>query len=243
MIWNFIFFITAFLYSSAGLGGASAYLAYLSLARIEYKLIPVYALTLNIISTTISSINWLKHARKIVIPIILVSTPAAFTGGLLKISEKTFIIITSLVLIIVGILMLYPIEKKIKFKISQNLFVILFFSALFGFLGGMIGIGCGVFLVPLLYLTGTAKEKEAASAGTIFILANSIFGLVGHWVKIKSIQTDLIIQPAISVAIGAFTGSYIASNKLPPKLVKNLFGIIVILIALISIARANLRIF
>lgn len=237
LIWNLIFFITALLYSSAGLGGASAYLAYLSLAHIDYNLIPIYALILSIISTTISSMNWFKHVRKIVIPIILVSTPSAFVGGLLKISEKVFIIITSLVLISIGILMLYPVEKKIRFKIFQNTSVILLFSSFFGFLGGMIGIGCGVFLVPLLYLTGKAKEKEAASAGTIFILANSIFGLVGHLVKIKNIQLDPIIQPAISVALGAFTGSYIASNKLPSKLVKKIFGTIVILIALILIAR------
>lgn len=239
-IWNIIFFITAFLFSSAGLGGASAYLAYLSLAGVMYNLVPIYALILNVISTLISSINWFKHMKKIIFPIILFSSPAAFLGGLLKIDEKTFKILTALVLISIGIIMISPIEKKKEFQKlrSPRYFIILPLSSFFGFIGGMIGIGCGVFLIPLLYLTKTADEKSSASAGTAFILVNSIFGLIGHALKNKNIEISPLIQPAISVATGAFIGSYISSKKLPPKLVKRLFGIIVIFIAVILIIRA-----
>lgn len=242
-LWNIIFFITALLYSSGGLGGASAYLAYLSVAGIEYKYIPAYALILSIISTFTSSFNWIKHSKKMIIPIILFSTPTSFLGGTINIQKETFTILSASVLITIGIIMLIPIEKirkKNDYSLGENLrplkyIYILPFSALFGFIGGIIGIGCGVFLFPLLYLTGTANEKESASAGTIFILANSVFGLAGQLTKLKELPIGVIVPPAISVILGAFVGSYFAANKLSPRIVKITFGIVVIMIAIIML--------
>ncbi|MCX7734426.1 MAG: TSUP family transporter [bacterium] len=246
-LWNIIFFITALLYSSGGLGGASAYLAYLSVAGIEYKYIPAYALILSIISTFTSSFNWIKHSKKMIIPIILFSIPTSFLGGTIKIQKEVFTVLSASVLLTIGIIMLIPIEK-IRKKNDQSsgtsplkYIYILPLSALFGLIGGIIGIGCGVFLFPLLYLTGTANEKESASAGTIFILANSVFGLAGHLTKLKELPIGIIVPPAISVILGAFVGSYFAANKLPPRLVKIIFAVVVIIIAIIMLSEQLLH--
>ncbi len=234
--WHIIFFLTAFFYSAAGLGGASAYLAYFSLMEIEYNLIPSSALTLSILSTITSTINWWRagYMRKIIIPIVLVSSPPAFIGGRIKINENLFSIILISILLAVGVIMLVPKwGKKTSIGKAWRYTILFSSSAILGFLGGAIGIGCGVFLVPIVYFLGFLDEKESASAGSFFILINSIFGLVGHISKL-SFDLTFALSFAIPVAAGAFLGSTISAKKIPPNAVKKIFASVIISIAVIK---------
>lgn len=246
-LWNLAFFLTALLYSSAGLGGASAYLAYLSIAGIDYRFVPALALVMSITSTLTSSINWIKYFRRSLIPIVAVSAPAAFIGGKIRLDEKTFDIAVSVLLTFIGATMIAPPEKLIKLRKetdddvtkksskTKKYLLIFIMSPILGFVAGAIGIGGGVFLLPLLYLSGIADEKQAASAGTVFILVNSVFGFIGHIIKLKYVPLDLILFPTLSVILGAFIGSYVSSKVLDPRLVKVLFGLILIFIAVINL--------
>jgi len=290
IVWFLIFLTTAFFYSSSGMGGASAYLAYLSIMGIPHKLIPSSALSLSVFSSAISTFNWIRagYFRKLNILIVVFSSPFAFLGGLMRISEKTFNIIISLVLISAGILMLArdtrkvvvgeesikreeekgtetketgensgkQINDKLRNEINEHkktksyfisdlkeeikkvglkkIFILLPFSSALGFFGGLIGIGCGVFLFPLVYYLGIMNEKESATAGAFFIFINSVSGLIGHIAK-SSIDFPLIMKFLIPVIIGAFLGSRISSTRFPQIMVRRIFSSVVISIGVIKI--------
>jgi uncharacterized membrane protein YfcA len=245
IIWMLIFFITAFFYSASGLGGASAYLAYFSIMKVDYTHIPATALFLSVISTFTSTINWIreKYINKTAIPFLIVSVPSAFLGGKIKLSEQTFNILLIITLLIVGILMFKPESKnRENGKIQQNItttkkkiILALPISAAIGFVSGTIGIGGGVFLIPIIYGMGIMDYKYASATGAIFIFLNSISGLFGQITK-QTPDINLILKFSAPVISGAFLGSFLSSKKFSANLVKKIFGGVVILLTLIKSA-------
>ena len=249
VVWMLIFLITSFFYSSSGMGGASAFLAYFSIMGIPYEIIPSSALFLSVFSSAITTFNWIKagYFRKINIAIVLSSSPFAFLGGIVRIEEETFNIAVSLTLISVGILMLLrksgekgendvrPQESNPdKRESAKKLFILFLLSCALGFFGGLIGIGCGVFLFPLVYLLGIMNEKESATAGAFFILINSIFGLAGHITK-SSFHLGFALKFLFPVAVGAFFGSRLSSRKFSQNTVRIIFSIVIISIGVIKL--------
>jgi len=246
IIWVLIFFITAFFYSASGLGGASAYLAYFSIMKVDYTHIPATALFLSVISTFTSTINWMreKYLNKNTIPFLIVSVPSAFLGGKIKLSEQTFNILLIITLLVVGVLMFKPENKnKENRKIQQENAIIkrkiilaLPISASIGFVSGIIGIGGGVFLIPVIYAMGIMDYKYASATGTIFIFLNSISGFFGQITK-QPPDIKLILKFSVPVILGAFSGSFLSSKKFSERLVKKIFGGVVISLALIKSAQ------
>lgn len=240
VFWSPVFFVTALVYSSAGLGGASAYLAFLTAAGVDYGLVPTCALALNVLSASVSFFNWVRYFRRFLIPMMAVSIPASFIGGRMEVGSDFLGVVIYLVLGIVGLTMLLPTERLAKRKVKMvektaliYLFILVL-SFFFGFIGGMIGIGGGVFLIPVLYLSGLTDEKQAASAGNVFILTNSIAGLIGQTIKLTYIPLDLLLLPSVSVIFGSLLGSHLSSTRLSPHFVKAMFGLIVLLTAIVS---------
>ena len=189
------FLITAFLYATVGFGGGSTYNALLLLNNVDYNLIPKIALTCNIIVVTGSSIRYYKENLipwKITIPLIIVSIPFSLLGGSISINKETFLLILSLCLIISGIFLLIR-QKEVQ-EISQNTqgkIGLIFFStisSILGFLAGLVGIGGGIFFSPILHITKSMPSKNIAAFSSIFILVNSVSGLIGQFMKEKNEQ-------------------------------------------------------
>ena len=201
IILSILFFITAILYSSVGFGGGSTYLALLLIWDIPYFIFPVLALICNIIVVSGNSITYVKagkHNLKLLIPFIIGSIPFAFFGGSLVIKKEIFEFLLFLVLSAAGILLLtnnksYEDEniiiKKIKFFVSLTI------GSVLGFVSGIVGIGGGIFLSPILFLLKADKPQIIATTASLFILLNSISGILGQLTKQTVINEIPIYWP------------------------------------------------
>lgn len=229
------FFFIAILYSSVGFGGGSSYLAILALTSLVFTEIRVIALLCNII--VVSSNCFLFFRKKIVnfkqlIPLVILSVPMAFLGGFLKINQQFFYIFLGLTLLFAAILMWF--SKKInKNTITYNRKQNLLFGGTIGFLSGMVGIGGGIFLAPLLHLSKWNTPKKIAAASSFFILVNSISGLVGQKVSFDvDLNWELIIVLLISVFIGGQIGSRFSNSFFTANRLKRATSILITIVSL-----------
>ena len=182
-ILSILFFITAILYSSIGFGGGSTYLALLLIWDIPYYIFPVIALICNIIVVTGNSINYVRTGNynfKLLIPFLIGSIPLSFFGGTLIINKEIFEILLFLVLSIAGLLLLiknksYE-DKNIIVK-KLNLFISILIGSFLGLISGVVGIGGGIFLSPILFLLKADTPKNIVTNASLFILVNSISGI------------------------------------------------------------------
>ncbi len=216
IILSILFFITAILYSSVGFGGGSTYLALLLIWEIPYYIFPVIALICNIIVVSGNCINYSKAGNlnlKLLAPYLLGSVPFAFIGGSLLIEKKIFELLLFLVLLIAGILLLIQnksfAKKNITFK-RPSVFISLFVGSIIGFASGIVGIGGGIFLSPILFLIKAAPPKQIATTASFFILINSLSGVLGQLTKdnvMSQISEYWILF--LAVLIGGQIGNYI----------------------------------
>ena len=188
-ILSILFFITAILYSSVGFGGGSTYLALLLIWGVPYSIFPIIALSCNIVVVSGNCINYFRAGNlnfKLLIPYLIGSIPLAFIGGALPIEKKVFEILLFLVLSIAGFLLLINFKsydnKKESYK-DIPYFVSIIIGGILGFLSGIVGIGGGIFLSPILFLLKVAKPKHIVTATSLLILINSVFGVICHLTK------------------------------------------------------------
>jgi uncharacterized protein len=216
VILSILFFITAILYSSVGFGGGSTYLALLLIWDIPYYIFPVVALICNIIVVTGNCFNYVRagnHNFKLLIPFLVGSIPLAFLGGTLSINKEIFEILLFIVLSIAGILLLINSEsyKDDYFLIKKlNLFISLIIGSAIGLISGIVGIGGGVFLSPILFLLKADKPKNIVTTASLFILINSISGILGQLTKDTIFNEITSYWPLFfSVLIGGLLGNYL----------------------------------
>ncbi len=180
------FFVIALLYATVGFGGGSSYIALLALENTPYTVIPKISLLCNLLVVSMGSYHFIKRkhfSKDLILPFVLSSAPMAFLGGLYKIEEKTFFMILTSSLILSGLRLLF-VSDKMKDQIKPPGFLLSFgIGALLGLLSGLVGIGGGIFLSPLLINMGWARSKEAAAVASFFILINSLTGLGGQFYK------------------------------------------------------------
>jgi len=184
-----LFLVTAILYSSVGFGGGSTYLALLLIWKIPYFIFPVIALLSNIIVVSGNCFNYIKAGNlnlKLLLPYLIGSIPLSYIGGSLLIEKKIFEILLFLVLTIAGSLLLfnfrsYDDEEENYKKISKIISVLI--GGILGFISGVVGIGGGIFLSPILFLLRAGKPKHIVTTASLFILINSIFGIIGQLSK------------------------------------------------------------
>ena len=184
-----LFLITATLYSSVGLGGGSTYLALLLIWGVPYFIFPVIALSCNIIVVLGNSFNYIKAGNsnfKLLIPYLIGSIPLAYVGGSLPLEKKLFEILLFLVLATAGTLLLFNFrtydDKESSYRKIPNVISILI-GGFLGFISGVVGIGGGIFLSPILFLIKAAKAKYIVTAASLFILINSLAGIIGQLTK------------------------------------------------------------
>ena len=194
IILSFLFLLTATLYSSVGFGGGSTYLALLLIWDIPYLIFPVIALFCNIIVVSGNCINYIKAGNinfKILTPFLMSSVPLAFIGGSLSIDKQVFEILLFTILTLAGVLLLLKFQsfdQKIEVYKKIPIIVSLLIGASIGFVSGVVGIGGGIFLSPILLLIKADSAKNIATAASLFILINSLSGLAGQFTKASTIN-------------------------------------------------------
>ncbi|MEP0713552.1 sulfite exporter TauE/SafE family protein [Algoriphagus sp.] len=232
----FIFFIIALFYSSVGFGGGSSYLAILSLFLTDFYEIRSTALILNVCVVTIGTIIFIRNKvfdLKLFWPFLVSSIPLAYFGAQVKLSEEAFFLILGSALILSGVAMML---RYINAKLQSHEFSLikkLGLGGSVGLLAGVSGIGGGIFLSPTLNLLNWANPRTVAALASVFILVNSISGLVGLGVADTfQIDASLLWKLILAVVIGGGVGSYLSSKKLNLRILGGLTAILVIYVGL-----------
>ena len=236
---SILFFVTAILYSSVGFGGGSTYLALLLIWGVPYTIFPIIALSCNIIVVSGNCFNYIRAGNlnlKLLIPYLIGSIPLSFIGGSLNIEKQIFEILLFFVLLIAGCLLLINFNSyDDKDKSYKNIpyFISITIGALLGFVSGIVGIGGGIFLSPILYLLKVARPKHIVTIASLFILINSIFGIVGQLTKeIYFEEIYPYFYLLIAVLIGGQIGNYLNLKIFPTRILVLITSILVIFVAI-----------
>ena len=233
-----LFFVTALLYSSVGFGGGSTYLALLLIWEIPYYILPVIALGCNIIVVSGNSINYIKAGNlnlKLLTPYLIGSVPMAFIGGTLEIEKNIFEILLFFVLLVSGLLLLFNFksydDNENKYKEIKYIYS-LFIGSILGILSGIVGIGGGIFLSPILFLLRAGLPKHIVTTSSIFILINSFAGIIGQLTK-SYVLNDIIEYWYLLffVLIGGQIGNYLNLKILPTRFLALITSCLVIFVA------------
>ena len=246
IILSILFFVTAILYASVGFGGGSTYLALLLLWGVPYFIFPIIALSCNIIVVSGNCFNYIKAGNlnlKLLIPYLFGSIPLAFIGGSLPIEKDFFEVILCVVLIIAGILLLFKFksfdEKEEVFR-EIPVIVSVLIGGILGFISGVVGIGGGIFLSPILFLIRAGKPKHIVTAASLFILINSLSGIAGQLTKatvLSEIQNYWFLL--LVVLIGGQIGNYLNLKIFSTRILALITAVLVLFVAV----RMALKIF
>tara|TARA_B100001121_G_C18562518_1_gene561037 strand:- start:226 stop:972 length:747 start_codon:yes stop_codon:yes gene_type:complete len=238
IILTIFFFITAILYSSIGFGGGSTYLALMLIWNIPFYIFPIIALICNIIVVTGNSINFSRSKNinlSLLLPYLIGSVPFAFFGASISINKNLFEILLFLILLIAGFFLLlesrsYNKDQFTIKKIPKAFSIII--GSIIGFISGLVGIGGGIFLSPILFLLNAGYPKHITSTASLFILVNSIFGVAGQLTKDIVFNEFLNYWPLfIAVLIGGQIGSFLNIKLLSNKILALLTSFLVIFVA------------
>ena len=233
------FLVTAVLYSSVGFGGGSTYLALLIIWSVPYFVFPVIALSCNIIVVSGNCFNYIRAGNlnlKLLIPYLIGSIPLAFIGGSLPIEKELFEILLFSILAAAGTLLLFNFKsydnKKENYKKIPTVVSILIGGAL-GFVSGVVGIGGGIFLSPILFLIRADKPKHIITMASLFILINSITGIVGQLTKnevLSEIPNYWYLLGA--VLIGGQLGNFLNLKVFSARILALVTALLIIFVAL-----------
>ena len=233
-----LFLATAILYSSVGFGGGSTYLALLLIWGVPYFIFPVIALSCNIIVVSGNCFNYIRAGNlnlKLLLPYLIGSIPLAFIGGSLPIEKRLFEILLFLVLSAAGALLLLNFksyddkeENYIKIPIPVSISI----GGALGFISGIVGIGGGIFLSPILFLIRAGRPKHIVTTASLFILINSVSGIIGQLTKnavINEIPNYWYLL--VAVLIGGQLGNFLNLKIFPTRILALVTAILVIFVA------------
>ena len=224
-ILSFLFFLTAILYSSVGFGGGSTYLALLLIWDVPYQIFPIIALCCNIIVVSGNCFNYIKAGNiniKLLAPFLISSIPFAFIGGSLQLNKSFFEILLFAVLTLAGLSLLlkfrsFDESKEVNNSIPKMISVLI--GGSIGFVSGVVGIGGGIFLSPVLLLIRAGKTRHIATTASLFILINSISGLAGQSTKGFIFNEIYNYWPLfLLVLIGGQLGNFLNIKILPVRI-------------------------
>lgn len=231
------FLVTALLYASVGFGGGSTYSALLALSGLDYRLLPLISLSCNIVVVAGASARFARGGltpwRKALV-IVALGAPASFIGGLTPIKEATFLTLLGASLVLTSLTMLIPVRDNESGAPSRFAKWMPLAAAPLGYLAGLVGIGGGIFLAPLLHLARWHEARGIAATASLFILVNSLFGLAGQLLKNgpglfgQAISAALPLM--VAVVIGGQIGSLLAARLLPPQWIRWLTAALVLVV-------------
>ena len=233
-----LFLLTAVLYSSVGFGGGSTYLALLLIWGVPYFIFPIIALSCNILVVSGNCFNYIRAGNlnfKLLIPYLIGSIPLAFIGGSLPIEKRLFEILLFLVLSAAGILLLlnfksYDDKEENYRKIPIPVSILI--GGVLGFISGIVGIGGGIFLSPILFLIRAGRPKHIVTTASLFILINSVSGIIGQLTK-NAVLTEIpnYWYLLVAVLIGGQLGNFLNLKIFPTRILVLVTAILVIFVA------------
>jgi uncharacterized membrane protein YfcA len=230
------FFFIALLYATVGFGGGSSYLALLTVSDVPYLLIPKLALICNLLVVSGGCYHYFQNKHfniRLMLPFILSSVPMAFLGGMYAISENTFQGLLAGCLILAGFRLLFIPKSSIELTHIPSWATSMAFGGILGALSGVVGIGGGIFLAPLMLNLRWGKPKEVASTASAFIWLNSLAGLAGQ--STKGIPPEIFnYWPLfIAVILGGQIGSLFGSHpKISQSSIQRLTALLILLISI-----------
>ena len=234
--WELLFFflVIAFVYASVGFGGGSSYLAILALYAIPFKELRLIALLCNIIVVTGGIYIYVKNDQvnwKRALPLILISVPMAYIGAILPINQNTFFIILGCSLTVTAVLLWIKTNpatiSDTKKSQTNEIFKNSMLGGTIGFLSGMVGIGGGIFLSPILNLMKWDVPKKVAATASLFILVNSISGVAG---QLKNPPEHINYLQIVLLCLAVFVGGQIGSRmsiKFNPLVIRRMTAALV----------------
>lgn len=232
MVWlAAAFALTALLYASVGFGGGSTYSALLALAGFGFELLPVLSLACNVVVVTGSTVRFARAKLtpwRRALALTAIAAPAAFLGGLTPIKESTFVALLGASLVLTGLGLLLPQRSTSAVgdwpPRSRAAKAMPLLAAPIGYLAGLVGIGGGIFLAPLLHLTRWDGARQVAATAALFILVNSLFGLAGQLIKNGPERlgeaATLGLPLLLAVVIGGQVGGLLAVRLLPQAAIR-----------------------
>ena len=239
IILSISFFVTAILYASVGFGGGSTYLALMLIFDLPYYIFPVIALMCNIFVVSGNSFNYIKAGNlnlKLLIPYLIGSVPLAYIGGSLPVDKNLFEIFLFLVLAFAGTMLLINFksydDENATYKDIPMIISILI-GGILGFVSGVVGIGGGIFLSPILFLIKAGKPKHIVTAASLFILINSISGVIGQLTKnIVLIEVSNYWYLFLTVMIGGHIGNFLNLKIFPTRILALVTAALVLFVAI-----------
>lgn len=231
------FLVTALLYASVGFGGGSTYSALLAISGLDYRLLPLVSLACNIAVVAGGSIRFARAGLtpwKKALVIVALGAPASFLGGLTPIKEATFLALLGGSLVLIALTMLLPVRENANGAPAKAARWMPLAAAPLGYFAGLVGIGGGVFLAPLLHHARWHEARGIAATASLFILVNSLFGLAGQLLKngpgLFGAAIGAALPLLIAVVIGGQVGSLLAARLLPPKWIRWLTALLVLVV-------------
>ena len=243
---SILFLITAILYSSVGFGGGSTYLALLLIWDVPYIIFPAIALLCNIVVVSGNCFNYIRAGNlntKLLMPYLIGSIPMAYIGGSIHIEKQSFEILLFFVLVVAGSLLLFNFKSYddhvASYRKISNFFSTLI-GGILGFISGVVGIGGGIFLSPILFLIRAGKPKQIVTVASLFILINSISGVIGQLTK-NTVLSEVLNYwyLFLAVFIGGQVGNFLNLKILPTRILAMITAFLVLFVAL----RMGLRFF
>ncbi len=228
-----LLFLVAFLYASVGHGGASGYLALMALFSVSPDVMKPTALLLNLFVSSVSFIQFYRGGYfkwNIFWPFVIASIPMAFVGGLIEVDGNIYKRILGLLLIIPIVRFLFFSNIKVDEIKKSNIFLSLLIGAIIGFLSGLIGIGGGIILSPVLLLLKWTDMKQTAAISALFIFVNSLSGLAGQLRQGIDFSPGMYAYVGVAF-VGGLCGAYFGSLKFNQAILKNVLALVLIVAA------------
>lgn len=222
-------FLVAVLYSSVGHGGASGYLAVMALLAVAPEVTRPTALTLNLFVASIATVQYYRAGHfswRLFIPFAVASIPMAYLGGTIQLPTNIYKIVLGVVLVLAAIRLAWRFDGDEEAK-EPPVWLALIIGAVLGLLSGLVGVGGGIFLTPLLLLLHWAGAKKAAGVSALFIFVNSAAGLAGAWPKMPQLPAEVYLWIAAAVG-GGIIGSTLGARRFDSLVLRRLLALVLV---------------
>lgn len=223
-------FVVAVLYSSVGHGGASGYLAVMALLAVAPEVTRPTALTLNLFVASIATVQYYREGHfswRLFLPFAVASIPMAYLGGTIQLPTNVYKIVLGVVLILAAIRLAINLKSDDDEAHEPPIWLSVIIGAVLGLLSGLVGVGGGIFLTPVLLLMHWSKAKTAAGISALFIFVNSAAGLIGAWPKMPPLPSDVWFWIAAAI-VGGIIGSTLGAKRFDSSTLRRVLAVVLL---------------